>query len=108
MTDGAVPTALQQHRATFGTLAGTYKAINAPLGTLGMKTLQNTTAAIQGNDATYLGYSAQLKALTGQRNTIAGHMIQMMEASEFGGIPFNDIAANVHVTLGQNLLASVP
>jgi hypothetical protein len=108
MTDGAVPTALQQHRATFGTLASTYKAINAPLGTLGMKTLQNTTAAIQGNDATYIGYFAQLKALTGQRNTIAGHMIQMMEASEFGGIPFNDIAANVHVTLGQNLLASVP
>jgi hypothetical protein len=35
-------------------------------------------------------------------------MIRMMEASEFGGIPFNDIAANVHVTLGQNLLASVP
>jgi hypothetical protein len=35
-------------------------------------------------------------------------MIEMMEASEFAGIPFNDIAANVHVTLGQNLLASVP
>jgi hypothetical protein len=108
MTDGAVPATLQQHRATFGMLASTYKAINAPLGTLGMKTLQNTTAAIQGDDATYIGYFAQLKALAGQRNTIAGHMIQMIEASEFGGLPFNDIAANVHVTLGQNLLASVP
>ena len=108
MTDGAVPATLQQHRATFGRLASTFKAINAPLGTLGMKTLQNTTAAIQGNAATYIGYFAQLKALTGQRNTIAGHMIQMMEASEFADIPFNDIAANVHVTLGQNLLASVP
>jgi hypothetical protein len=108
MTDGAVPATLQQYRATFGRLASTYKAINAPLGTLGMKTLQNTTAAIQGNDATYIGYFAQLKALTGQRNTISGHMIQMMEASEFADIPFNDIAANVHVTLGQNLLSSVP
>jgi hypothetical protein len=108
MTDGVVPATLQQHRAIFGQLASTYKAINAPLGTLGMKTLQNTTVAIQGNDATYIGYFVQLKALTRQRNTIAGHMIQMMEASEFGEIPFNDIAANVHVTLGQNLLASVP
>jgi hypothetical protein len=108
MTDGAVPATLQQHRATFGRLASTYKAINAPLGTLGMKTLRNTTTAIEGSDATYIGYFAQLKALTGQRNTIAGHMIEMMEASEFAGIPFNDIAANVHVTLGQNLLASVP
>jgi hypothetical protein len=108
MTDGAVPATLKQHRATFGRLASTYKAINAPLGTLGMKTLQNTTAAIQANDATYIGYFAQLKALTGQRNSIAGNMIRMMEASEFAGIPFNDIAANVHVTLGQNLLSSVP
>ena len=108
MTDGAVPATLRQHRETFGRLASVYKAINAPLGTLGMTTLQSTTAAVQGNDTTYIGYLAQLKALTGQRNTIAGHMIQVMEASEFAGIPFNDIAANVHITLGQDLLASAP
>src|SRR5262249_30355443 len=35
MTAGAVPPALQQHRATFGRLASAYKSINAPLGTLG-------------------------------------------------------------------------
>jgi len=35
-------------------------------------------------------------------------MIQMIEASEFSGIPFNDIAANVQVILGQSLLASTP
>ena len=29
-----------------------------------MKTLKSTTAAIQGNDTTYIGYLAQLKALT--------------------------------------------
>lgn len=108
MKVGAIPATLQQHQQTFTRLAGMYKAINAPLGTLGMRTLQATTAAVQGNDATYIGYLAQLKASTGQRNTIAGHMIQMMEASEFAGIPFNDIAANVHITLGQNLLASAP
>ena len=108
MTDGAVPSTLQQHRATFARLASTYKAINAPLGTLGMKTLQSATAAIQGNDATYIAFLAQLKALTGQRNTIAGHMIQMIEGAEYAGLPFNDIAAQVHITLGQNLLGAVP
>jgi len=108
MTDGAVPAPLQRHRAMFGQLADTYKKINAPLGILGMKILQGVTKAIQGNDTTYIDYVAQLKALTGQRNTIAGNMIKMMEASEFGGIPFNDIAANVQITLGQGLLASVP
>ena len=35
-------------------------------------------------------------------------MNQMMEASEFAEIPFNDIAAKVHITLGQGLLASAP
>ncbi|MBV9374107.1 MAG: hypothetical protein JO320_03440 [Alphaproteobacteria bacterium] len=108
MTDEAVPAPLQQHRALFGQLAGTYKNINAPLGTLGMKTLQSVTKAIQANDTTYIGYVAQLKALTGERNTIAGNMIKMMEASEFGGIPFNDVVANVQITLGQRLLASTP
>jgi hypothetical protein len=108
MTDGAVPATLQQHRTTFGRLASVYKAINAPLGALGLKTLQNTTAAIEGNNATYIGYLAQLKALTGRRDTIAGHMIQMMEGAAFNGIPFNDIAAQVHVTLGQNLLDAAP
>jgi hypothetical protein len=108
MKIGAMPVTLQQHQQTFTRLADIYKAINAPLGTLGVRTLQNTTAAIQGNDASYIGYFAQLKALTGERNSIAGNMIRMMDAAEFGGIPFNDIAANVHITLGQGLLASVP
>ena len=31
-----------------------------------------------------------------------------VEDPVFGGVPFNDIAANVHITLGQNLLASAP
>jgi len=43
---------LQQQRESFTRLASMYKAINAPLGTLGMRTLQTTTAAIQGSDAT--------------------------------------------------------
>jgi hypothetical protein len=56
----------------------------------------------------YLGFIAQPKALTGERNTIAGHMIQMIEGAEFAGIPFSDIAAQMQITLAQSLLASVP
>jgi hypothetical protein len=107
MTD-AVPPTLRRHRLTFGRLASVYKAINAPMGGLGMKTLRQATTAIQGDDATYIGFTVQLKALTDERNTMAGHMIQMIEGAEFTGIPFNDIAAQVHVTLGQNLLEAAP
>jgi hypothetical protein len=108
MTDGAVPATLQQHRATFGQLASVYKAINAPLGPVGMKSLQDATTAIEGSDGAYIGFRAQLTAFTNQRNSIARHMNQMLEASEFGGVPFNDIAAQVQVNLGQGLLQSVP
>jgi hypothetical protein len=108
MTDGAVPATLHRHRAIFRTLASTYKAINAPLGTLGVQTLKKATEAIQGDDAAYIRFQAQLKALTAQRNTIAGHMMQIIEGAEFAGIPFNDIAAEVHINLGQDLLAAFP
>ncbi len=108
MTDDALPSGIVKHRASFSQLASIYKAINAPLGPVGMKSLQDATAAIEGSDGAYLGFQAQLKAFTNERNTIAGHMSQMLEASEFGGAPFNDIAAQVQVNLGQSLLQSVP
>jgi hypothetical protein len=108
MTDDALPPALVGHRASFSQLASIYKAINAPLGSVGMRSLQDATAAIEGSDGAYLGFQAQLKSYTQERDTIAGHMSQMMEASEFGGVPFNDIAARVETTLGQGLLQSVP
>ena len=68
--------------------------------------LQTTTAAIRSSDSRQIGYFAQLKEFNWQRHAISAHMIQMMEASEFADITFNNIAANVHITLGQNLLAS--
>jgi hypothetical protein len=108
MQDAALPPALVGHRASFSRLAGIYKAVNAPLGPVGMKSLEDTTAAIEGSDGAYLAFQAGLKAFTNERNVIAGHMSQMMEASEFSGAPFNDIAAQVEGTLGQSLLRSVP
>jgi hypothetical protein len=108
MTDVALPATLLQHRATFAQLASTYKAINAPLGPLGMQTLRNATAAILGDDQTYIASLYSLKALTQERNTMASRMIQMIEGAEFYGIPFNDVAAVVQATFGQDLLGSVP
>ncbi len=108
MTDDVLPSGLVGHHATFSQLASVYKAINAPLGPVGMKSLQDATAAIEGSDGAYLGFQADLKTFTNERNSIAGHMSQMLEASEFGGVPFNDIAAQVNVSLGKSLLQSVP
>jgi hypothetical protein len=109
MTDAALPaTITSKNRASFSQLAGVYKAINAPLGPVGMKSLQDATAAIEGSDVAYLGFQLQLKTFTQERDTIAGQMSQMLEASEFGGAPFNDIDAQVKVMLGQILMQTVP
>jgi hypothetical protein len=63
MTDAAVPATLRQHRATFSfsQLAGIYKAINAPLGPVGMTSLQDATGAIEGGSAAYLGFALSLR-----------------------------------------------
>ena len=108
MQDKALPPALVGHRASFSQLAAIYKAVNAPLGSVGVRSLADATAAIEGSDGAYLGFQAELKTFTNERNSIAGHMSQMMEASEFSGAPFNDIGAQVEATLGQTLLRSVP
>lgn len=108
MQDTVLPPALVNHRASFSRLASIYKAVNAPLGPVGMRSLADATAAIEGSDGAYLGFQSELRTFTNERNSIAGHMSQMMEASEFSGAPFSDIAAQVETTLGQALLRSVP
>ena len=85
MTDDALPSGIVKHRASFSQLASIYKAINAPLGPVGMKSLQDATAAIEGSDGAYLGFQAQLKAFTNERNTIAGHMSQMLRPPSSAG-----------------------
>ena len=108
MSDTVLPPASSGHRTSFARLAGIYKAINAPLGALGVKTLEDATAAIEGGNGAYLAFQAQLKAVTGERNTIAGHMIQMMEGAEFTDLPFNDVAAQMQATSGQSVLDLAP
>jgi hypothetical protein len=51
-------------RDTFTHLASAYKAINAPLGELGRKTLELSTTALVSDDATYATLEEQLRRQT--------------------------------------------
>jgi hypothetical protein len=93
MQDAALPPALVGHRVSFSRLAGNYNAVNARLGPVGMRSLQDTTAAIEGGDGAYLAFQVQLGVLANEHDAIAGHMRQMMEASKFDAVPFDDITA---------------
>lgn len=87
VTDKALPKQVREHRAAYEQLARTYKQINAPLGDLGLSSLQISTNALKSNtpnDQTYTTLENQLQTLTTLRNSIAQQMITSLEAAEFG------------------------
>ena len=106
--DDAIPVPLRQHRGTLSDLAAAYKAINAPLGTLGKLTLQHATAAIEGPDAAYIAFVAQLAGFTQQRDALAGEIIQMLEGAAFGGDSIDENAAKKAVEAANDLISEVP
>ena len=69
----------------FASLATAYKQINAPVGQLGIDTLEASTAALAGDDATYATIEAELTALTTKRDALAATIIQKLEDAEFHG-----------------------
>ena len=89
-------------------LAEAYKQINAPTGTLGIKTLTGiSTQALQGGDATYAALEAKIVDLTNQRNEIAGKMIAMLENAAFNGQKIDEVEAKSLIAQAQALLNSV-
>jgi len=108
LSDKAIPVTLRQHHGTFRRLVENYKAINAPLGQLGMQTLRETTAAIESDDATYKAFAERLSDFTGRRNAIASRMIRMIENAEFGDDPLDENAAKQAIDAAQELLAGFP
>ena len=77
-------------------------------GALGARTLTGiSTAALEGNDATYARLEASLDRITTQRNQIAGEMIEMLEAAAFEDHPIDRAAAARLIDEAYDLLDSV-
>ena len=103
----ALPPALSEHDATLSRLAAAYKAINAPRGELGRRSLQIATEALAG-DATTIGQlDGRLNDLTVRRNALAGRMIAMLEGAAFDGQSIDEDEAERLIAQAQDLLASV-
>jgi hypothetical protein len=103
----ALPPALSEHDATLSRLAAAYKAINAPRGELGRRSLQIATEALAG-DATTIGQlDGRLNDLTVRRNALAGRMIAMLEGAAFEGQSIDGDEAERLIAQAQDLLASV-
>jgi hypothetical protein len=109
LTASAAGGALRAHQDVLSQLAAAYKSINAPLGTLGLKTLIGiATTAASGTDATYAVLDAQIKSITSQRNDIAGKMITMLENAAFNNQPIDESVAAGLINQANDLISTVP
>jgi hypothetical protein len=83
LNDHELPRTLRDQQGLLHRLAAAYKAINAPVGPLGLATLRFSTQAVAGSDSRYVRADELLGDLTVVRNRIAGEMISMLEGAAF-------------------------
>ena len=106
----AVPSAMRNGRGLAMQLAQLYKQINAPVGELGLATLDVSTRALESNDAgdaTYNNLESQLMTFNAQRNAIAGPMISLLENAEFNNQQIDKTQAKQLIDQAQALLDQV-
>jgi len=108
LTQGATGSALHAHQATLSALAAAYKEINAPLGTLGLRTLTGiSTQALSADDPTYASLEARIRDITARRNEIAGQMIGLLEDAAFRNRAVDEQQAWGLIGQAEELLGSV-
>jgi hypothetical protein len=93
-------------RDAFTQLASAYKAINAPVGELGLKTLELSTTALMSDDATYATLEEELASLTAQRNALASRMIAILESAAFDHAVIDENEARNLIQAANALLRS--
>jgi hypothetical protein len=109
LTGWAMPSAVRKSDS-FVALAEALKQIDAPVGPLGLASLQASTVGLESNelnDATYTSVENQLSSFTTQRDTLAQEMLPLLEGAEFNNQPFQDAQTNSLIQQAQDLLANV-
>jgi len=108
-TGWSTPSAVRKS-AYFVPLEQAFKQINAPVGALGLASLQASTAGLESNDAgdsTYNFVEGQLATFTSQRDALAGQMLNLREGAAFNNQPIPDQQAIQLIQQAQALLHSV-
>jgi hypothetical protein len=105
----AQPSAVKQS-ANFVALAQAFKQINAPVGPLGLASLQASTVGLESSDpgdATYSRIENQLASFASQRDALADQILALLEAAEFNNQPILDQQAADLTEQAQALLSNV-
>jgi hypothetical protein len=107
LQNAALPKSLSQSKTNFLQLATVYKQIMAPVGFVGLTSLQISTVALAGDDAIYTNLENQLSALTTERDSLAAQIIQVLEAAEFSGQPIDSETTASLVAQAEQLIGQV-
>lgn len=92
-------------------LAQMYKQINAPVGELGLASLDISTKALNSgnstNDSQYTNLENQLTSINSQRDALAGQMSTLLYDAAFNGQAIDPAQAQQLIAEGQALLDQV-
>lgn len=102
-----LPRGLEQHDELFEHLARLYKQINAPVGRLGLDSLNVSTAALAGDDVTFARLENHLQEITNQRDALGAQIIHLLEEAEFNHMPLNHFSAAMLSFEAEQLLDRV-
>jgi len=94
-------------RGTYIRLAEVYKQVNAPVGQLGLASLEVSTRALASNDwhdATYGRLERQLQTIAEQQADLAQQMSGALESAAFGGATIQPGQAGRLIGQGQGLI----
>ena len=109
LQDGAIPSELGgANRTAYVRLAQAYKQINAPVGSLAMKTLQASTNALKGNDggdATYNNCEAKINQWVQTRNSLTSQMNALLQNAAFNGHAVDSSVATPLINQANALIA---
>ena len=104
LDDHVLPDAVRDQEETLHRLAVAYKNINAPVGPLGLSSLQIATGGIASTDADYAKVNESIRELTATRDEIAGAMISMLEDAAFANKRVNEEQAQRLIVAAEALL----
>ena len=105
----AIPAAAKKN-GSFIPLGQALKQIDAPVGPLGLASLQASTAGLKSNDAgdaTYINVETQLASFTTRRDALTAQILPLLEGAEFNNQPITQQQAKPLIKQAEELVAEV-
>ena len=75
----SLPSGVRSLPGDYWLLSQAYKQLNAPLGAVGMATLNASTAALSGDDATYNAIESRIASFTTRRDALASEIKTVLD-----------------------------